>query len=174
MRIGVPVVSPPKTPERMCIVSASLRGVVILLCPGFRRSSSFCTSASVIAIPGGHPSTTTPTAPPCDSPKVVMRNNCPNEFPAIGVIITFIFLQHLFPAILPLFALPHVQAAHFPCLPFHRRPPHRAPPYLRAFSPSLLGAWSPWSPLGGPNRLPPFSPKESEALREGKCTDHFS
>src|SRR3990167_9086065 len=133
----------------MCITSASFRGVVILLWPGRLLSIAICISSSVISIPGGHPSTTTPTAPPCDSPKVVMRNNCPNEFPAIGVIITFIFLQHLFPAILPLFALPHVHAAHFPCLPFHRRPPHRAPPYPRGLSPSLLAAWLPWSPLGG-------------------------
>src|SRR5215470_18253969 len=26
---------------------------------------------------GGQPSITTPTAPPCDSPQVVMRNRCP-------------------------------------------------------------------------------------------------
>src|SRR6267142_2832448 len=30
---------------------------------------------------GGHPSTTTPIPPPCDSPQVVMRNRWPNVFP---------------------------------------------------------------------------------------------
>src|ERR1700722_18400416 len=37
-------------------------------------------SASVNLSRGGQPSTTTPTPPPWDSPQVVMRNNCPNEF----------------------------------------------------------------------------------------------
>src|SRR3989338_1754468 len=41
-------------------------------------------SVSDSARPGGPPSMTTPPPPPCDSPNVVMRNNCPNEFPAIG------------------------------------------------------------------------------------------
>src|SRR5215467_13808373 len=38
-------------------------------------------SASVSASRGGQPSTTTPTAPPCDSPQVVMRNRCPKVLP---------------------------------------------------------------------------------------------
>src|SRR5437867_9608484 len=37
-------------------------------------------SASESSRRGGQPSTTTPTPPPCDSPHVVMRNKCPNEF----------------------------------------------------------------------------------------------
>src|SRR5713226_8049240 len=37
-------------------------------------------SASVSSSRGGHPSITTPTPPPCDSPHVVMRKRCPNEF----------------------------------------------------------------------------------------------
>src|SRR3989344_1904049 len=75
------------------MLSASLRGVVILLCPGRRLSSAVWFSSSVISILGGHPSTTTPTAPPCDSPNVVIRNNCPNEFPAICAIITPLYLR---------------------------------------------------------------------------------
>src|SRR3989338_6653529 len=82
-RMGVPVVLPSKYPERIFILSASFRGVVILLWPGRRLSSATCISSSVISIPGGQPSTTTPTAPPWDSPKVVILNNCPKLFPAI-------------------------------------------------------------------------------------------
>src|ERR1035438_2938506 len=33
---------------------------------------------------GGQPSITTPTPPPWDSPQVVMRKSCPNEFPMRG------------------------------------------------------------------------------------------
>src|SRR5262245_66518985 len=36
-------------------------------------------AAGSTAIPGGMPSTTTPTPGPCDSPKVVTTNNRPNE-----------------------------------------------------------------------------------------------
>src|SRR5262249_19394245 len=38
-------------------------------------------SASESVSRGGQPSTTTPTAPPCDSPQVVIRNRCPKVFP---------------------------------------------------------------------------------------------
>src|SRR5713101_9328048 len=38
-------------------------------------------SASESVSRGGQPSTTTPTAPPCDSPQVVMRNRCPKVLP---------------------------------------------------------------------------------------------
>src|SRR5262245_24413571 len=38
-------------------------------------------SASESASRGGQPSTTTPTAPPCDSPQVVIRNRCPKVLP---------------------------------------------------------------------------------------------
>src|SRR5450756_232415 len=64
-------------PERICTVSDSLRGVTILDWPGRRRSRSGWISASESFRRGGQPSTTTPTPPPCDSPHVVMRNNCP-------------------------------------------------------------------------------------------------
>ena len=55
-------------------MSASRRWVVMALCPGRRRSSSRWISSAVIGTRGGQPSTMTPTAGPCDSPKVVMRN----------------------------------------------------------------------------------------------------
>src|ERR1043166_499770 len=38
-------------------------------------------SASESVSRGGQPSTTTPPPPPGDSPQVVMRKSCPNEFP---------------------------------------------------------------------------------------------
>src|SRR5712691_1160905 len=38
-------------------------------------------SASESVSRGGQPSTTTPTAPPCDSPQVVIRNRCPKVLP---------------------------------------------------------------------------------------------
>src|SRR4030095_15903901 len=80
MLMGVPRVWPSKTPDRICTVSDSLRGVTILDCPGRRRSRSGWISASDNLRRGGQPSTTTPTPPPCDSPQVVMRNSWPNEF----------------------------------------------------------------------------------------------
>ena len=73
--IGVPSVWPSKTPERISARSASSRGVVSLLWPGRRRSRSRWISSSVIGRRGGQPSTTTPTPPPCDSPKVVTRKD---------------------------------------------------------------------------------------------------
>lgn len=50
--------------------------------PGRRRSSSFCTSSFVSGRRGGTPSITQPTAPPCDSPKVVTRKAWPKVLPA--------------------------------------------------------------------------------------------
>src|SRR5882724_7959034 len=41
-------------------------------------------SASLNSNRGGHPSTTTPTPPPWDSPQVVMRKRCPNVFAMRG------------------------------------------------------------------------------------------
>src|SRR5262245_34323313 len=48
------------------------------LCPGRRRSSSCWIAPTSTASPGGNPSTSTPTAGPCDSPNVVTRNSRPN------------------------------------------------------------------------------------------------
>ena len=78
MQIGVPRVSPSKTPLRIFPWSASSRGVTISLCPGRRRSRSRWTSASVSGMRGGQPSMTTPTPPPWDSPQVEMRKAWPN------------------------------------------------------------------------------------------------
>lgn len=71
--MGVPVVSPDSMPERISTWSASWRWVTILDCPGRRRSSSNWISSAVMGSFGGHPSTTTPTPMPWDSPKVVLR-----------------------------------------------------------------------------------------------------
>ena len=38
MEMGVPVVLPSKTPDRICTRSASLRAVVMADCPGFLLS----------------------------------------------------------------------------------------------------------------------------------------
>src|SRR5262245_9376862 len=79
MAIGVPSVTPSNRPESTSTLSPSLRWVVIALCPGRRRSSSLWTTATSTAMPGGMPSTTTPTPGPCDSPKVVTTKRRPNE-----------------------------------------------------------------------------------------------
>src|SRR6185369_5469911 len=75
--IGDPSDLPSYTPERTSTWSASLRCVVIALCPGRRRSSSCWIAPGSTASPGGRPSTSTPTAGPCDSPNVVTRNRRP-------------------------------------------------------------------------------------------------
>src|SRR6478736_3958019 len=84
MAIGWPVVRPSKTPERNSTVSASLRGVVMSLCPGRRRSRSACTSATVSGSPGGQPSTTTPTDGPWLSPQVEIEKSLPKELGMSG------------------------------------------------------------------------------------------
>ena len=75
--MGVPVVLPSNTPDRMRTWSGSLRWVVYLLCPGRRLSMKTWILASVSGIPGGVPSTTQPMAGPWLSPKVVNRKRCP-------------------------------------------------------------------------------------------------
>ena len=82
--MGVPVVRPSKTPERISTRSFSARGVVMALCPGRRRSSSFCTSSVARGMPAGVPSTMTPTPAPWLSPNVVTENIRPNELPGTG------------------------------------------------------------------------------------------
>ena len=69
------------TPERISQESSSLRGVVMRDWPGRRRSSSNWSSSRVSSSRGGTPSTTQPTPPPWDSPKVVTRNTRPKELP---------------------------------------------------------------------------------------------
>src|SRR6185295_13420726 len=79
IEMGVPVVWPSNNPDKIWMVSDSLRGVVIFDWPGRRRSRSGWISASESLSRGGQPSMTTPTPPPCDSPHVVIRNKWPNE-----------------------------------------------------------------------------------------------
>ena len=74
----MPSVRPSYTPERISTASSSSRCVTSRLCPGRRRSRSCWMSATSSASRGGQPSTTTPTPPPCDSPKVVTRKSVPN------------------------------------------------------------------------------------------------
>src|SRR5499427_9910773 len=80
---GVPSVNPSCMPDRISTWSVSRRWVVIALWPGRRRSSSRWISSTVTATRGGQPSMTTPTAGPCDSPKVVTRNELPKLLPGI-------------------------------------------------------------------------------------------
>ena len=79
--IGVPSVRPSCTPGEDLDRSGSRRWVVMALWPGRRRSSSRWISAASSGRRGGQPSTTTPTAGPCDSPKVVTRNSEPKLLP---------------------------------------------------------------------------------------------
>src|SRR5881394_3210339 len=76
--IGDPSDLPSYTPESISTWSASFRCVVMALWPGRRRSSSCWIASASTASPGGRPSTSTPTAAPCDSPNVVTRNRRPN------------------------------------------------------------------------------------------------
>jgi len=80
--MGVPVVSPSKTPERISTLSASDRGVSIEERPGLRLAISLTKSSSDKGMPEGQPSITVPMPFPCDSPKVVILNAFPKEFPA--------------------------------------------------------------------------------------------
>ena len=77
MAIGVPVVRPSNTPDRMRTSSGSCRCVVKRDWPGRRRSSQGWMSASDSAMRGGQPSTTQPIAGPWLSPQVVTRNRWP-------------------------------------------------------------------------------------------------
>src|SRR5205814_9154855 len=84
--IGVPVVRPSNTPERISTVSDSRRCVTCRDVPGLRRSSSRWMWAASSKSPGGQPSITHPIAGPCDSPKEVTQNNLPNVLPDMGQI----------------------------------------------------------------------------------------
>ena len=80
--MGVPVALPLKMPLKKVTRSLSLRGVVIVDCPGRRLSSSACTKSVSTSRPGSMPSTTPPTPLPCDSPNEVSLKSVPNVFPA--------------------------------------------------------------------------------------------
>src|SRR6185503_21296839 len=83
MPMGVPVVRPSKTPDRIFTTSPSLRWLTNCDVPVRRRSTSACRSASPSSRPGGQPSTMQPSAGPWLSPKVVTVNNLPIELPDI-------------------------------------------------------------------------------------------
>src|ERR1017187_5663832 len=81
--MGVPVVRPYSTPERISTWSASSRWLVMRLCPGRRRSSSTWTSSRVMGRRGGQPSTTTPMPGPWDSPQVAILKSSPKVLATI-------------------------------------------------------------------------------------------
>src|SRR5450755_1969533 len=80
--MGVPVVLPSNTPDKMRTVSGSRRWLVYCEVPGRRRSTSACKSASLSSKPGGQPSTTQPSAGPWLSPKLVTVKTRPKVLPA--------------------------------------------------------------------------------------------
>src|SRR5690606_39274984 len=82
--IAVPVVLPSNVPDRILTRSASRRCVVNLLVPGLRASRNGWIAASLIGSPGGHPSTTAPSAGPWLSPQVVKRKTRPKVFTLMG------------------------------------------------------------------------------------------
>src|SRR4030042_6427746 len=84
MEMGVPVVFPSKTPERILTRSLSFRGLVPNPWPGFLLSISLWRSSSESSNLGGQPSMTTPRALPWDSPHVVTLKSDPIEFPPIS------------------------------------------------------------------------------------------
>src|SRR3954447_5044921 len=83
MPMGVPVVLPSNTPERMRTASGSLRWLTKCEVPVRRRFTSPCRSLSDSSSPGGQPSTMQPSAGPWLSPKVVTVKSLPIELPDI-------------------------------------------------------------------------------------------
>src|SRR6185437_5564016 len=81
MPMGVPVVRPSNTPERMRTSSPSRRWLTKWEVPVRRRSMSGCRSASPSGSPGGQPSTIQPRAGPWLSPKVVTEKSLPIVLP---------------------------------------------------------------------------------------------
>src|SRR5579863_878055 len=79
--MGVPVVRPSNTPERMRTWSPSRRWLTKCEVPVRRRSTSCCRSASLNSSPGGQPSTMHPSAGPWLSPKVVTVKSLPILLP---------------------------------------------------------------------------------------------
>src|SRR5580698_3714493 len=83
MPMGVPVVRPSNTPDRIRTSSPSRRWLTKCEVPVRRRSMSGCRSASLRGSPGGQPSTMQPRAGPWLSPNVVTVNSLPMELPDI-------------------------------------------------------------------------------------------
>ncbi len=79
--MGVPVVTPSNTPDRMRTSSASLRWLTNFELPVRRRSTSGLMSASLSGRPGGQPSMMAPSAAPWLSPNVVTTKFLPMLFP---------------------------------------------------------------------------------------------
>ena len=73
-----------EVPERILTRSASRRWVVNLLVPGLRASRNGWMAVSASGSPGGHPSTTAPSAGPWLSPQVVIRSTRPKVFTLMG------------------------------------------------------------------------------------------
>src|SRR5258708_38029100 len=116
----------------MRTVSGSWRWLVYCDVPGRRRSTSACKSASHRGRPGGHPSTTQPSAGPWLSPKLVTVKTRPNVLPAtrfplsqasssssLSVLITD-------PGQIPRPQQEHSAAAHRNLRPNEREPPKGA------------------------------------------------
>jgi len=82
--MGAPVLFPLKIPDKNSGMSSSLRGVVPFGTPPLRRSISVTKSSTDNAIPGGQPSTTMPTAGPCDSPKILTLKMVQNTYSENG------------------------------------------------------------------------------------------
>src|SRR5262249_9542254 len=86
MPIGVPVVRPSNTPERMRTWSDSRRWLTKCEVPLRRRSTSCCRSDSTSGSPGGQPSTMHPSAGPWLSPKVVTVKSLPMLLPDMSLV----------------------------------------------------------------------------------------
>src|ERR1700693_1101935 len=86
MPIGVPVVLPSNTPDRIFTRSVSRRWLTKCEVPVRRRSTSACTSASQSARPGGQPSTMHPMDGPWLSPKVVTAKSLPMVLPGMQLL----------------------------------------------------------------------------------------
>src|SRR5258707_414520 len=88
MPMGVPVVLPSNTPERILTTSPSRRWLTNCDVPVRRRSTSPCRSASPRERPGGQPSMMQPSAGPWLSPNVVTVNSLPIELPDLLQLLT--------------------------------------------------------------------------------------
>src|SRR5947199_4295900 len=131
--MGVPSVLLPKTPERISHRSSSFRCVAISLWPGRRRSNSRWIRASDSSIFGGQPSMTTPTPPPCDSPKVVTRKSWPKVLDIAAIVAQATCL----------WGPPHHRDGRAPALLSCEQEPSKA--VATAAAPARTAQWTLWS-----------------------------
>ena len=82
--MGVPVVTPSNTPDKISGSPASSRCETMRLWPGRRRARSTLRSSTSSGSPGGQPSTITTLAGPWDSPAVVTTKRSPMLLPDTG------------------------------------------------------------------------------------------